>query len=194
MRVAVYERVSTDRQDVASQAFVVQGWLDARGITEVRRFQDKQSGKNDDRPGLLAMCAAIEAGEIDTVVVYRLDRLSRKAVTALRLILDWLQGGISFYAVDQPALSLGIENPLRLTIAAVFSDLAQLEREAIVSRVRSGLKAAKARGVKLGPKPKVSEELRQEILRLREYGQPCRTIAESLGLSKSTISRVGAKQ
>jgi DNA invertase Pin-like site-specific DNA recombinase len=182
--------VSTEGQDLRSQDFVVDEWLAKRGITDVIRFTDKLSGKRDDRPGLHSMCEAIERGEVDTIVVFRLDRISRRSVTALRLLLDWLNRGVAFYAVDQPALHLGVENPLRLTIAAIFSDLAELERQAIVSRVKAGLAAAKARGVRLGALPKVTQEQATKIRELRAAGITCRAVAKQMGLSSSTVSRV----
>ncbi len=189
MRIAVYMRVSTDVQDTRSQDIAIQEWLAKRDVTSVVRFQDKQSGKKDDRPGLQALCAAVDAGEVDTVLVYRLDRLSRRAVTALRLLLDWLNRGVAFYAVDQPALTLGKENPLRLTIAAVFSDLAEMEREAIVGRVKAGLRSAKARGVKLGAKRKLNDAQR-EYAKAQLDTRTIRSIAKELNVSTATISRL----
>ena len=190
MRVAVYSRVSTDKQDVEAQNFVVNEWLTKRGVSGALRFEDKQSGKDDNRPGLQALREAIAAGVVDTVVVFRLDRLSRRSVTALQLLLDWLNRGINFYAVDQPALHLGVENPLRLTVAAIFSDLAALEREAIVSRVRSGLRAAKARGVKLGTPRKLTPEQVYTARAMRRRGMSCKHVAKQLGVSAATISRL----
>jgi len=104
--------------------------------------------------------------------------------------LDWLNRGVGFVAVGQAALNLGLDNPLRLTIAAIFADLAQLEREALVSRVRAGLRAAKARGVKLGGVPKLSDEQAKVAKDLRAAGFTCVQVGSRLGVSAATISRL----
>lgn len=191
MRVAVYLRVSTDAQDLASQTHAIDQWLTTRPDSVVTRYQDKLSGKRDDRPGLAALCQAVDRGEVDTVLVYRLDRVSRKSVTAMRLLLDWLNKGVGFIAVDQPYLALGKDNPLRVAIAAIFADLAQLEREAIVSRVRAGIKAAQSRGVRIGALPKLTAEQQQTARQLLAAGLPTRAVARQLGVNQSTISRLG---
>lgn len=190
MRIAIYYRVSTDHQDMRSQEQAIGEWLAKRQVTSVTVFQDTQSGRKDDRAGLAALSKAVEAGEVDTIVTYRLDRISRRSVTALRLLLDWLNRGVGFVAVDQSALNLTTDNPLRITIAAIFSDLAQLERDAIVGRVRAGLRAAKARGVRLGAKPKLTDEQRAYARQRLADRDTITAIARDLRVSTATISRL----
>jgi DNA invertase Pin-like site-specific DNA recombinase len=191
MRVGVYLRVSTDLQDVSSQNHAIAQWLSARSPESVRTFQDTgASGATDDRPGLLDLLAAIERDEIDTVVTFRLDRISRRAVTAMRLLLDWLQRGVAFYAVDQPILHLGSDNPLRLTVASMLSEIAEIERQTIVSRVRAGLAAAKARGVKLGSDYKLSAPEREQVRVLVSQGHSYRLLAAQFNVAPATIWRV----
>lgn len=190
-KLAVYERVSTDQQSTAAQHHAIVEWLAKhKPDREYVLYTDEFSGKTDKRPGYQAMLAAIRAGEIDTVVVFRLDRLSRNAVTAMQLLLEWMQLGLSFYATNQPIMQLGVESPMRLTICALFSEMAQMEREVIVSRVKSGLAAAKARGVKLGPQIKVTTEQRETARKMRLEGHTVRAVAKHLELSPATIHRI----
>lgn len=190
-RIAVYTRVSTDRQETKAQHHAIQQWLASREPAEaLLYFTDSITGKRDDRPGLLALREAVASGLVDTVVVYRLDRLSRNSLTAMRLLLDWIHLGIEFFAVDQAILQLGKDNPLRLTVVALFSEIAQLEHQAIVARVRSGVAAAKARGVKFGRRNKVTTEKAQGILQARQAGQSYRTIAKQFGVSHDTVQRI----
>lgn len=186
MRVAVYRRVSTDQQDVASQDHAIKEWL-TRHIpnADVVTFEDVGiSGKTDARPGFQALCAAVAKGDVKTVVVYRLDRLSRSAVTAMKLLIEWIGAGVEFFAVDQPILQLGKGNPFRLTFCSLMAEVAEIERETIVARVKAGLKAAKARGVKLGKASSIPPEKAFAIRESRMAGYSYRQIAEKYGVSK----------
>lgn len=193
-KIGVYKRVSTDRQDMAMQDHAINDWLRSKGwlLNVVAEYRDVYTGNSsvDDRHGFAQLCAAVERGEIDCVVVYRLDRLSRKAAEALELLLSWMKRNVEFFAVDQKILHLGKDMPFRLTILSMFAELAAIERETIVARVKTGLAAAKARGVKLGKQGNFSESqiaaavslMKQESLSLRET-------AERTGVPKSTIHK-----
>ena len=191
MRLGVYKRVSTSAQDSDSQDHAIRQWLvDHPQYTDVVEYEDAgMSGRDDSRPQFQALQAAVRAGEVQAVVVYRLDRLSRNAVTALRLLLEWLTADVEFFAIDTPILQLGRENPMRLTIAAMFSEFAQLEHQAIVARVRAGLAAAQARGVKLGAERKLSDEAVQAARDMQQSGRSVRAIASEFGVSAATVSR-----
>lgn len=194
-RIAVYIRVSTDKQDTAMQEFAVTEWLAKHDPgASVQFFREaSMSGKLDKRPQFLALCEAVTAGSVDTVLVYRLDRLSRKASTAMQVMLDWMRAGIDFIAVDQPIFTLTRDSPLKLTMIALFSELAQIERETIVSRVRAGLRAAKARGVKLGAPNKLDLEQEREVVRLRRAGAAVTTVAAQMGVSAGTVKNICRK-
>lgn len=194
MSTAVYYRVSTDSQDVAAQRHAVQQWLAIRGITEYAAYTDVASGKHDDRPEFQRLCADVRARAITAVVVWRLDRVSRKATTALATLIEWINVGAEFWAVDQPMFQLGKDNPFRLTFLAMFSELAQLEREAIVSRVRSGMAAAKARGVKLGKSQTLTAQQAAALRAQIAAGDSVVTAARQYGISRATAYRyVGGK-
>jgi len=189
--IGAYLRVSTHDQDCDSQRHAITEWLKGRSETEVRWFQDDGiSGALDARPAFQDLLAAVERKEIDTVVVFRLDRLSRRAVMAMQLLLTWIQQGVAFYAVNQPILHLGQENPMRLTIAAMMSEIGEMERQTIVSRVRSGLAAARARGQRLGPEFKLSASQQQLAREMRAAGISCRLVGERFGVSAATIWRL----
>jgi DNA invertase Pin-like site-specific DNA recombinase len=118
-----------------------------------------------------------------------LDRLSRKATSAMQTLITWINQGVSFYAVEQPILHLGTDNPFRLTFCALMAEVAQLERESIVARVRAGLAAAKARGVRLGAPLKLSDALRDDMRRRRAAGHTYKQIAAELQVSPSTVHK-----
>jgi DNA invertase Pin-like site-specific DNA recombinase len=194
-KVAIYYRVSTERQDLDSQRNTVEKWLSElppeKQPKKVTVFQDEGiSGKTTNRPGFQAMLDAAYASKVDTIIVYRLDRFSRNATTAIKLILNLDESGVAFVSVTQPVLNLGHENPFRRTMLAAFAEIAEIERDTIVARVRAGLDAAKKRGVRLGAPFKVSDERRDEAAAFKARGLSYRDIAKRMDLSVGTIHKL----
>ncbi|RZA11505.1 MAG: recombinase family protein, partial [Proteobacteria bacterium] len=153
--VGIYYRVSTERQDLESQKHAVETWLERlepeKRPKKVLVFSDEGlSGTNLNRPGYKKLLEAANAQKIDTILVYRLDRFSRNASDAIKTLLSLDEAGVGFISITQPVLNLGHENPFRRTMLAAFAEIAEIERQTIVTRVKAGLKAAKERGVKLG--------------------------------------------
>src|SRR4051812_10439046 len=77
-KIGIYSRVSSKTQDTRAQDMDLKKWQSIQD-RECRWFSEKKSGKSMERPGFTALMAAVNAGEIDTVVVWRLDRLGRTA-------------------------------------------------------------------------------------------------------------------
>lgn len=193
--VAVYYRVSTDKQDISSQQSAIENWLNElhpdKRPKNIQYFTDEGiSGKTDERPAFKKMIDLAYSGRIDTIIVYRLDRFSRNASSAIRMLLNLDEVGVAFISITQPVLNLSHENPFRRTMLAAFAEIAELERTTIVARVVAGLNAARKRGVELGPPRKITESLQQQILSLREEGKTLRNISEELNLSLGSISKI----
>lgn len=152
MKAVAYYRVSTAAQGrsglgLEAQRAAVAEVCKARGLEIIAEFTEIESGKRADRPELSeALRRAKLAGAV--LVVAKLDRLSR-SVAFLSTLQD---SGAKFIAADMPEA-----NELTVHILAA---VAQAERKAISTRTREALKAAKARGVKLG-NPKGAEPLRR---------------------------------
>ena len=193
--IAVYYRVSTDKQDIASQQNAVETWLEQlhpdKKPKSIQCFTDEGiSGKTDDRPAFKKMIDDAYAGRIDTIVVYRLDRFSRDASSAIRMLLNLDEVGVAFISITQPVLNLSHENPFRRTMLAAFAEIAELERTTIVARVVAGLKAARKRGVELGPPRKITQEIKDHANELRKNGMTIRQISQELKLSTGSISKL----
>jgi DNA invertase Pin-like site-specific DNA recombinase len=193
--VAVYYRVSTDKQDIASQQGAIETWLEQlhpdKQPKTIQYFTDEGiSGKTDERPAFKKMIDQAYAGRIDTIIVYRLDRFSRNATSAIRMLLNLDEVGVAFISITQPVLNLSHENPFRRTMLAAFAEIAELERTTIVARVVAGLQAARKRGVELGPPRKITAEVREQIQNLRQHGKTIRVIAQELNLSTGAISKI----
>lgn len=141
-KLVAYERVSTARQGrsglgLEAQHKAINDFATSRSADVIGRFMEVESGGKDARPELTkALHLAKLTGA--TLVIAKLDRLSRNAVFLLTL----RDSGVRFLAVDMPEA-----NDLTVGIMAL---VAQQEREAISRRTKEALAAAKARGVKLG--------------------------------------------
>jgi DNA invertase Pin-like site-specific DNA recombinase len=194
-KVAIYYRVSTERQDLDSQRNAVEKWISDLPLEKqpkkITVFQDEGiSGKTTNRPGFQAMLDAAYASKVDTIIVYRLDRFSRNATTAIKLLLNLDESGVAFISVTQPVLNLGHENPFRRTMLAAFAEIAEIERDTIVARVRAGLDAARKRGVRLGAPFKVNDERRDEAYAFKAQGLSYRDIAKRMELSIGTVHKL----
>lgn len=199
-KIGIYYRVSTDKQELDSQKHAIEKWIselsDEKKPKLITVYKDEGiSGSTTKRPGFQEMLQDCYASKLDTVVCYRLDRFSRNATTAIKLILNLDEVGVAFISVTQPVLNLGHENPFRRTMLAAFAEIAEIERETIVTRVKAGLDAAKKRGVKLGPPTKINDEQRSFALTLRNEGKSYKKIAKEMGLSVGSVHKmlVGAE-
>ena len=141
-RLIAYERVSTAGQGasglgLAAQRTAIDAFAASRNAEVSARFTEVDSGRNPDRPELRK---AINLARLTgaTLVIARLDRLSRNAAFLLTL----RDSGVAFLACDMPEA-----NDLTVGIMAL---VAQQEREAISRRTKEALAAARARGVILG--------------------------------------------
>jgi DNA invertase Pin-like site-specific DNA recombinase len=179
-----YARVSTDGQTLDAQV----AQLEAAGAT--RLFKEKVSGAKRDRMQLDKMLGALNAG--DVVIVTRLDRLARSTRDLLNILGVVADKGAAFRSLgDGWADTTTAHGRLMLTVLA---GLAEFERELIRSRTGEGRARAKARGVKLGRRFKLTPHQRDEAVRRRDAGEESMTeIARSYNVSHSTISRLAAR-
>lgn len=187
MKVACYIRVSTSGQNVAGQKRELQKWCDGHGMTPVW-YIDKASGDNLDRPEFDRLSADIFAGTVRTVVVYKLDRLSRSLRDGINTLTDWLEKRVRVVSVTQQLDFAGATGKL---IASVLFAVAEMEQETRRERQAAGIAAAKVAGkykgrkrgaTMKGVKPARAKELRDKGLTRAE-------IAEAMGASERTVTR-----
>lgn len=189
-RVAIYYRVSTDKQELHSQQTAIDRWLAncSQQPEQIMSFKDEgRSGHDKRRPAYRELMDYVVRGLIDTVVVYRLDRFSRSASEAIRTLLELDEYGVGFVSITQPILNLGHENPFRRTMLAAFAEIAEIERDTIVSRVKAGLEAARKRGVVLGRPKKATPKHLRRARALRATGMSYQRIASEINLSKGKV-------
>jgi DNA invertase Pin-like site-specific DNA recombinase len=178
-----YAQVSTDGQSVAAQVAA----LRKQGAGKV--FREVASGAKTDRAQLRRLFDQLDPG--DVVMVTRLDRLARSTRDLLNTLsaITGRKAGLRSLG-DAWANTTAADGRLMLT---VLGGLAEFERDLLRTRTREGRERAKARGVKLGRKPKLTEHQKREAIRRRDHGgETVREIARSYNVSHSTISRLTA--
>lgn len=189
-KLGIYYRCSTSHQDIDSQETAMRIWIDdnvKEKPESILIYKDKMSGKKDHRPGLDQLMKDCADGKVDTVLVYKLDRLSRRSNFAIQTILRWAEANIHFVAVTQPMLDLRPSNKCRNTILGVLADFAELEREQMLERQMHGYMAAKERGVKFGRPKQIDLVVMQKIHELKAKGLSSPKIAAELGIAASTV-------
>jgi DNA invertase Pin-like site-specific DNA recombinase len=158
------------------------------GVTAEQIYEDRASGRRDDRPGLAACLKALRAG--DTLVLWKLDRLGRDLRHLINTVHDLTVRGVGLKVLTGQGAAIDTTTPTGKLIFGIFAALAEYERELIAERTVAGLAAARARGRKGGrPFKMTAAKLR---LAMAAMGQPetqvSRLCAE-LGITRQTLYR-----
>ena len=169
-----YARVSTSDQDTSIQ----QAKLRDAGCTVIRA--EKASGKaREGRSELEAIMTFIRSG--DTLVVVKLDRLGRSTRDVLNLVHELEQKGASLKVLE-PAIDTG--GPMGRMILTVLGMVAEMELGFIRERQRTGIEAAKAKGVYKG-RPVTFDHAK--IVALRKEGMGATDIARAVGCKRGNV-------
>jgi DNA invertase Pin-like site-specific DNA recombinase len=173
-----YARVSTKKQLLDSQL----DELKVFGCDYV--YAEKASGTDDTRPQLLELITKLNGD--DTLVVYKLDRLSRSAKTLCSIFDTLTVNGIKLISVTEGEF---IGRGIGRMAFELLADRIEEERDAIVERTKSGLAAARARG-RNGGRPKTDTKIVAKALKLYDGGDhPVSAITDLTGVTKATLYR-----
>jgi DNA invertase Pin-like site-specific DNA recombinase len=188
MRSAVYARVSTSKgQDVRMQLRELRQFTQARGWQIVGEYIDKGiSGAKDRRPELNRLMADAKRRRFDAVIVYRYDRFARSLRQLVNGLEEFRSLGIEFVSLHE---GVDTSTPNGRLVFGIFASIAEFERELIRQRVKSGLAAAKARGVRLG-RPRTLHATPSDVRSLRLSGCSFRETARQLGISLRSAQRL----
>ena len=150
-------------------------------------FREVAQGDKTDRAQLRRLLNQLAAG--DVLMVTRLDRLARSTRDLLTTLAAITEKKAGFRSLADTWADT--TTPHGRLMLSVLGGLAEFEKELIRARTNEGRQHAKARGVKLGRKPKLTEHQKREAIRRRDQnGEPVRDIARSYNVSHSTISRL----
>jgi len=186
VKVAIYGRVSTAEQNAAMQLEELRAYCQRRQWTVVEEFIDSGvSGSKESRPALNRLLADAKRRKFDAVLVYRYDRFARSLRQLVNALTEFDALGIHFVSLHE---GVDTSTPNGRLVFGIFASIAEFERELIRGRVRSGLAAAKARGVKLGRRAKVRPDAGQ-IQSMRASGKSFDEICQETGVSRGAAWR-----
>jgi DNA invertase Pin-like site-specific DNA recombinase len=160
-----YLRVSTNEQAMSgagleAQRLAIEAEADRRGWESIEWVEDAGwSGKNLERPGIAGLLPRLRSG--DTLVVAKLDRLSRSLVAFAHMMEDAKKRKWSVVALD---LGIDMTTPAGRMIAGVMASLAEWEREIIADRTRSAMQAKKALGgTRFGHRSRIPMAVQEQV-------------------------------
>lgn len=189
--VALYLRVSTDKQTVANQRRELEAVAERNGWSIVQEFADRGiSGAKgrDGRPGLDALLKGVARKEFDVVAAWSVDRLGRSLQDLVALLSDLHAKGVDLYLHQQGIDTTTASGRMLFQMLGVF---AEFERSMIRERVQAGLARARAQGKRLG-RPPLAPEREQAVKKAHKRGGSIREIAAETGVSVGTVQRIVA--
>ncbi len=189
-RAALYARVSTigHGQEVGLQLDELRQVAQQRGWTAVEYIDEGVSGTKTTRPALDRMLADSQAGKLDLVAVWKLDRLGRSLQHVLG-VLDQLAGqGVGFVSLRD--MGLDTTTPAGRLFTSIIGAFAEFERGIIQERVVAGVRRAQAAGKHCGrPRKETADKALVAAKSLLEQGWGWRAVAEATGIQKDTLRR-----
>ena len=153
MKVAIYCRVSTDKQELENQLHQLRDYAHKSNWNIYHEYTEVISGKENKRKQFDAMFTDAHKKLFDGVVFWSLDRFSRSGTLFTLQKLRELNNLDIFWHSYQDAFLSTIDPNWKDPIISLLSTLAKIEREKISERTKAGLMRVKAKGVKLGRKP-----------------------------------------
>lgn len=183
-RAAIYVRVSTHDQRLDLQIDQTRAYCNVRDWTVSHVFEDVGSGALRQRPQLGGLMDLVRKRRVDHVVVWRRDRIARDLRHLLELHTELQEHHVGLVSVTE---SIDTSTAAGKLMLHVLASLAEFERDVLRERTIAGLEARRARGIRLGPKPK-----RVDVDAIRELhgeGISERAIAARLGLTRGMVVR-----
>lgn len=188
LRAALYARVSTRGQNTDLQLTELRQMAATRGWVASEYVDHGESGVKSSRPALDQMLADAQAGRLQVVAVWKLDRLGRSTSHVLSVLAQLQQFGVAFVSCRDAGLDT--TTPMGKMITTIIAAFGELERDIIRERVRAGVAQAKARGRRCGrPRKDMTEDQVAAARKMQAEGWGVRRIGAALGLKRSVVHR-----
>jgi DNA invertase Pin-like site-specific DNA recombinase len=185
MMIAIYARVSTSDQSCEMQLHELRQYVARQGWEVFSEYVDTGfSGASSSRPRLDQLLRDARLQQFEAVLVWKLDRWGRSVAHCVRSIQELVSLGIRFLSPTE-SIDTGADSPMSKFLLHLFAAFAEMERGIIRERVCAGVRAAKAKGTRLGRPRRVFR--RDEVLRMRSEGMSWRKLAQTLNLPMSTV-------
>lgn len=179
-----YVRISKsdDSQTIDLQ---IDALLDA-AVKKTNIYEDKASGKKDNRPGLDACLKALRPKDI--LVVWKLDRLGRSLKHLVNTVHNLTERNIGFKVLTGHGAEINTMTASGKLVFGIFAALAEFERELISERTKAGLAAARARGRKGGRKCQLTKtQVRIAQVSMKNKDSSVTKLCKELGISRQTL-------
>ncbi len=189
-RIAIYARVSTDKQTCENQLQELRVIAERMNYTIVAEFVDNGiSGMKtrQDRPALDQLMKSATQRKLDMVMCWSIDRLGRSLQNILEILNELQAMRIDLFFLQQGIDTSTLSDPM---IFSVFGAIGEFERNLIRERVIAGQKRAVANGVKIGRSSKMNDGMRSAIQLLREKGMGIKQISKQHQIGIGTVYSV----
>ena len=189
-RIAIYARVSTDKQTCENQLQELRVIAERMNYTIVAEFVDNGiSGMKtrQDRPALDQLMKSATQRKFDMVMCWSIDRLGRSLQNLVEILNELQAMKIDLFFLQQ---GMDTSTPSGRMIFSVFGAIGEFERNLIRERVIAGQRRAVANGVKIGRPSKMNDGMRSAIQLLREKGMGIKQIARELKVGVGTVYTV----
>ena len=184
-RAALYMRVSTVDQHPETQLHDLRCLAAQRGFEIVDEYTDKISGAKAKRPGLDQLLADARRGKFDVVMVWAFDRMARSVRHFLEVLDELNHLRIEFVSFRE---NIDTGGPLGRALVVIIGAIAELERNLIIERVRTGMRRARLEGRRIGREPLNVD--RHALLRDRARGMSLTELAKAYRISRTSVCRV----
>lgn len=184
-RVALYARVSTDKQTCENQLNELRSIAERMQYIIVDEFIDEGiSGATSSRPALDALMKSATQRRFDMVMCWSIDRLGRSLQNLIEILNELQSLKVDLFFMQQ---GLDTSTSAGRMMFSIFGALAEFERNLIRERVIAGQQRAISQGVKMGRPTKMNDGMKNAIKLLRERGIGIKQIARELKIGIGTV-------
>jgi len=187
-RVALYARVSTDKQTCENQLKELRSIAERMQFIVVDEFIDEGiSGATSSRPALDTLMKSATQRRFDMVMCWSIDRLGRSLQNLIEILNELQSLKVDLFFMQQ---GLDTSTSAGRMMFSIFGALAEFERNLIRERVIAGQQRAISQGVKMGRPTKMNDGMKNAIKLLRERGIGIKQIARELKIGIGTVYSV----
>jgi len=184
-RVGLYARISThDQKTLSLQLAQMRKYVKDRGWSVSLEVKDIGSGAFS-RPKREEIMTAARRREVDTVIVWKLDRWGRSVVDLVTTLKELGDLGVGFISLTE---ALDLTTPTGRAMTGLLAVFAEFERDILKERVKAGIAQAKSEGRVFG-RPKTASLKSLEVRRLKKQGLNHSEIARELKIGRASVRR-----